>query len=448
MSAADRAEVDRYVPDVLSSNKKGTDVVALQRFLRSKGYNLTVDGKLGPLTKSAILDWHRGVGRRNPQAWTRENVKIDDPHRSNSGASKNNQINQPADSSKTPYRKDDSQPAAGKRTTTNVGTGGGLLSNNAINPKVLAQSMVDAKYGPILGEIMRQEKNLRTQGSVNLTDIENWYGQLDTNVAQRNKEAADFDAANLAAIEGVAPSAAGALGIAPGSEAATTVAAGSDIAADMQRTINQTQGDFASNLRNLFQAGGVAAKTNEQTRQTQALDELFGQRRDILAAKGSDFQSAYADALQLNQGMQSEALKNRLAIFNAQMAAQLAPLQLQSAGLDVEGQGLANIYKQLQIDNLINPKPKPKTPVARNFVDLTPEERYQLAGDITGGAEGMRANLDPNKNNSAALVRFINNRLRMAGYKPGANRQVGRFAFDIAQGLGINASPKWWGLGR
>lgn len=449
MSPEERAEVNRFVPASLAkpNGAGGQDVLKLQQFLRAQGYNLTLDGVIGPLTKSAILDWHSGVGRRNPQAWSRKNVKIDDTHRSNSGASANNQINQPADSPDTPYRKDDSQTAKGKRTTTNVNKlGGGLLSNNAINPRVLAQSMVDAKYGPILGELMRSEKSVRTQGSVNLTDIENWYGTLDENIEDRNAASSARDAANLAAMEGIAPSVATAFGLEPGSEAATTIAVQGDIGVDTARMINESSSDFANNLRSIAGIAGGNALNNERARQRQTLAEIAGQRRDLLAAKGSDFQGAYMDAIGAQSSLESEALKNQLAVFNAQMAMKMAPIQVQKAMADLQGSILGNQYTTTRINHILNPKPKPKAGTSRNFVDLGNEARYQLAGDITEGAQGLRQTLDPTKNNSKALVQFINNRLRMAGYKPGANRQVGQFAFDIARSLGIQASPKWWGL--
>lgn len=58
--------------DFLSNLKNNqSSVKAMQQFLINQGYDIgKVDGISGPLTQSAIDDWHKGVGVRNPKSWS------------------------------------------------------------------------------------------------------------------------------------------------------------------------------------------------------------------------------------------------------------------------------------------------------------------------------------------------------------------------------------------
>ncbi len=322
---------------------------AMQQFLRHQGYNIAVDGILGPQTKAAAANWR---GARSPKQWNATNIRIDDPNRTNKPTSPNNHRNQPADSHKNALRPQDAGNSKGiQGTAKTAGIGRGLLSNNTINPEVYARAVIDSKYGPILGELMRAEREAKESGASHLSQVGNWYDTLQGNIAQRGAESADEGARSLAMQQSVAPGLLGARGLDANSAASGAIASTADIGADFQSSINASQSNFSRDLASVAGLQKIDAQRGVQASTANTLQDIQGQRQDVLAAKGDAYSGALTDARVLQQNIQSEQLKNKLAMFQAQMAAQMAPLEyqgavakLQSQLLNNQGQGLQNDY--------------------------------------------------------------------------------------------------------
>lgn len=302
---------------------KPVNIRAMQQFLRAKGYNIAVDGINGPQTQSAAEDWRTA---RNPKIWS-SRIKIDDPNRTNKPANAAGHRNQPADSPNNPLRPENKEPQ-GTRTTANVkGLGKGMLSNNAVNPAVYARAMVDSKYGPILGELIREEQAIREQGKNAVNQVGTWYSNIGQNMRERAEANKVNDTRVQSAIDSIAPGFASALGLEGGDAAVGDLMADSDVGSDFWRESAASQQAFDRSLQSVTQLKGAELQQGIQSETSNALRDLFGQRTDALNARGNEYISAEQDARVLNSNLESQRNRDRLAQVQAMLAAETAPME-------------------------------------------------------------------------------------------------------------------------
>lgn len=319
---------ERGGPSMARNRATPVNVRAMQQFLRAKGYNIAVDGIMGPQTKSAAEDWR---GPRKPGVWS-SRIKMDDPNRTNKPANATNHRNQPADSPNNNYRPKNAEPK-GARTLPKVkGLGNAILNNNAVNPSVYARAMVDSKYGPILGELMREENLIRESGQNALTDIRNWYSNIGMNMRERAQANQVNDARVQRGIDSVLPGFASALGLDNQSAAMGDLATGADIESDYHREIAASQQAFDRSLQGVTQLAGAQALVNTREDFEEDIEGIQGARRDALGARGNEYITAEQDARVLNLNMQQQQAelasmqaRDRMAQVQAMLAAQTAP---------------------------------------------------------------------------------------------------------------------------
>jgi hypothetical protein len=406
------------------------------------GYAIPVDGKMGPLTKSAINDWHKGKGSRNPDAWTAKLLKTRDTSHDNHGVTPNNQRNQPARSGTNPLRpanqRVDAAPAGRNISTSNDG----LLSNE-LDPDVFASSLVEAEYGPILAELQREEQRIRQSGPARLGQIDRIYADLSNRIGERTASNRGTNERLQAATTGSAASLASALGLgAADPSVLATLGASTGIERDFLRDVAAADERLGADL-------GVAAEAEEAAQKAlvgsdieEALSSISSTRREATGSRAADLIKYRLDALEMQQGLKSQQLKDKLAIFNAEMAASMAPLEMRKALLDLK-RGNADIaYTQAQTAAATRSnRPKPAEPSRRNFQQLAPDERLMLQDSILNRVAGVKGGVNKK-------VALINSMLRGAGYNPIANRHARQFAFDTAKAAGIRPSMRWWQGGR
>lgn len=406
------------------------------------GYAIPVDGKMGPLTRSAIRDWESGKGSRNPDKWSANLRRVSDPNTTNSGVNQNNQRNQPAHSRSNNLKPVNNRPGV-KPAGRNFGSGmDGLLSNEDLDVDVLANAMVESEYGPILAEIQRQERRVRESGPERLNQIDRIYADLQGSIRSRNTANADISERLQRGTETAATSLAGALGLeAADPSVLATVGANTSIERDFLRDISAADAQFGNNLLAGAASGQASAREAAMAEDRGLLEELTSQRAELTANRGNDLLKARMQALELQQNLKSSRLKDRLALFQAQMAAKMAPIEQQRALQQLLAGDLGLQMDQARLNNLLNPPKKPPTePIRRNFGQLAPDERLDLQNAILGAIQpGMK---------TQQTVRLINSRLRAAGYNPFLNNKVKQFAFDTARAAGLYPSRRWWGTGR
>lgn len=333
---------------VLTGPNKGNtrqDILAMQRTLINHGYAIAADGILGAQTKSALADWHKGVGKRDPHDWTTRGVfsehpTVQDTHHTNSPTTKNNQNAQPGHVKVTTDQGTQSSSALASALAGLSGLGDanddvnlpnapgakplggrgidpgnfytrleGMLPNNQVDPKTYTNALMEAKYGPILAELHRQSAAQGRQNVQSEHDVQNWYNQLTGNMASRAKQDATGDAQMQAGVDSLA-GIAGALGIDPGAAGAATLGGTADIASDTARMIAASQQAGDRSMQSVTGLAGVADLQNLKSKDAAALAEINANITDTLGQRGNDYETSLADVRQQNS-------QNRLAYTNA-----------------------------------------------------------------------------------------------------------------------------------
>lgn len=441
--------------------RHNTDSVrAMQKFLVSKGYNIVVDGVNGPQTQSAAQNWRTA---RTPGAWSGRHAPIEESSRSNPPANEHNQHNQPGDNPATPTKPRKVIPKQAPQKV--VGLPRGLSSHtDFLNPDLYARASVDAKYGPIIAELERQEGRTSAEGAREVSQIGNWWEESAEGEAARATEANTANDAALQQMGSLGSGLAAALGVGADDPAVRNAVAGSQalqlgllqgVAAN-QRTAGAAAPGFA-------RQSGAAGQAVSRKETRAALDELRGQRTSAVTAKGNEYIEKRGDARVLNEQVKGERFKNQIALLNAQLAAASMPMEQQGKALEID-----RMIQQLQLGqlgvsqakaNLVGTrkrnaqigKPTPARPgekPRRNFVQLNPAERSSLMTSIIEQLGGTVTDPDPDKPGNQGIpgtVSRVNALLRGYGYKPKQNQRVGDFAMDILRALGIkNPDPRWY----
>lgn len=369
----------------------------MQQFLKNRGYNIMVDGIIGPRTKSALADWHKGKGVRNPGGWSQSVAPVDEVR---PGVKTNNGQN-PAPSRPAPpkdvpkgapklgvdYGKHSFyQPVVGTQKPVVTGKGRpnlpGVPANNmpggqnSFDVDVLANAQMEAKYGPVLAEYLRQEQNVRNMADNRVAEIGDMYGMYTKGIDTRNQEATAFRGTMAAATEGLAPAIAAGIALDP--QAAAELANRGDIESDYAQQMAGSAGDFDRRLAGAAQAGGVFAAGQERAEAAGKIGELGAERKDTLAQRGADLVATrqaltewQADQffrqreLALNErstnaSIADAQIKNRISIAELKAANAMLPLEAQKTAAEL-AQLYANIEQTTKETAMLG-QPEPMSP--------------------------------------------------------------------------------------
>jgi hypothetical protein len=413
------------------------NVRATQEFLKKQGYAIPVDGRMGPLTKSALSDWHKGKRFRNPQAWTAKLVKTHDPNRDNHGVNDNNQRNQPARSTSNNLKPKNNR--AGINPAGNFSSSGDGYLSNELNPDVFSSAMAEAEYGPILAELQREERRIREGGPQRVADIDRIYSDLQTRIGQRTAANRTTNERLQASTTGAAASLASALGLgAADPSVLATLGASTGIERDYLRDVAAADERLGADLGVAAGAEEAAQKVAVNADIEEALRTISSERAKAQGARSSDTQKYRMQALELQEKLRSDRLKDKIALFNAELAASMAPVEMKRALQQLRAGNVGIQLDEARLDQMLNPPPPP--PSRRNFGQLAPDEKLTLQDSIL-----TRVNALPQGAGVNRKVALINSMLRAAGYNPLRNNAAKQFAFDTARAAGINPSRRWWG---
>jgi hypothetical protein len=358
-----------------------------QQFLKNRGYNIIVDGIRGPRTLSALADWHKGVGARNPQAWSQSMAPVDEVRPK--PKTKNN--TQPAKGPKlgVDYGPNSFyapvQPKVGTQKKVKTGPGrpdlpGTPASNmpggqQAFDVDVLANAQMEAKYGPILAEYLRQEKNIQNMADNRVGEIGEMYGTYVGDIKNRNIEAANLRSQMATATAGLAPAIA--QGIALDPQAAAELANRGDIESDYAAQMAGSANDFDARLASAAQEGGVFAAGQERAEAAGKIGELGQERKDTLAQRGADLvatrqaltewqadQYFKRQELALNQQSTRASIadaqtKNAIALAELKAANAMLPLEAQKTQAELERLYADIAHTNAQTSDILNPRPTP-----------------------------------------------------------------------------------------
>ena len=360
-----------------------------QQFLKNRGYNLVVDGIRGPKTMSALADWHKGQGARNPQAWSQTAAPVDEVKPT--PKSKNN--TQPARGPRLKLGVDYGthsfyapvQPKTGTDRGVQTGSGranlpAGATSNrvggsDSFDVDVLANAQMEAKYGPVLAEYLRQEKNIRNMADNRVAEIGDMYGTYVGDIKNRNIEAANLRGQMATATAGLAPAIA--QGIALDPAAAAELANRGDIESDYAAQMAGSAGDYDRRMASAAQAGGVFAAGQERAEAAGKIGELGAERKDTLAQRGADLvatrqaleewqadQYFKREGLKLDQmtthaNIADASTKNAIAIAELKAANAMLPLEAQKTAAELERLYADIAHTNAQTADIMNPRPSP-----------------------------------------------------------------------------------------
>lgn len=278
-------------------------VVTLQKNLVAQGYHISVDGIMGPQTRTALYASQHPRGTHN--------ASVPDPNATRSPRTENGQAAQGYVGGGKPAPANH-QPSVGGVKVVSGKTGQSIFPSflNAgakvpawrniplpgYNPDELAQSTVNAKYAPILQGFDKQTQDITNAGANRQADISSAYSGSITG-AQAATDAADTRVQNAANTTAALPASIAAnLGLSP-EMAAALAGQGIINAQDTQNAANtaiKEQDQAVQNMR-LGQeyTANLAGRATDS-----ALADVRAQRQAAVQNQGEDLASAKAQARQ------------------------------------------------------------------------------------------------------------------------------------------------------
>ena len=345
----------------------GTNLRAMQQFLRKQGYNIAVTGQMDALTEGAMQDWHSGARKRNPGRWNKQHDLfagsggakggVDAARkRLKGGTGKTNKNTRTTSYSPAelgdPFALDAGDPSTGTMIDPRLATHGGARMLDKGMAEKLAGLIYDPQIRDFQIQQMRQPRN-RDQA---LADIGNWYGQVGghVNTARERTDdtTADLRASLLAATQGVMSSLGGSANAASG----VVGAAGASDAATVDQ-MGAAQSQYLADLVPLLSSEAAGAKTAERARQTALaqdiannLTSLRGQRGQQVGANQmeiSQYNNQVLDSRlekllnvkQYNNTLDQQRFGNRLSLEQSRIAALLSGAQADAYSAGEEEQG-------------------------------------------------------------------------------------------------------------
>lgn len=345
------------------------NVLGIQHFLRNKGFNIALDGKLGPQTRQALrdaiksgimgnpthADMHAIQGMHgqvlNPKSFDAMVARAGhDPYKPIVGSNSKGMLDHRGNVTPTP-----SGPSGGTSNgTVNAGptsqalkgsSGQKLSANEAnfgqlFNVDPTAQAMAQEQFQPQINEQQLLVNRDPRQAAQNEADIANWYNQVtkdQSNAAQNDavdtKQGVDAtNAQTQALIQSLGGSANQGSGMA--------AAAGQNASGTLQ-AIGASQQGLDSELAPILAAQAAQQKTDQrnldQTKlanDQQLLQNLQGQEgnaqttaQEQLQSANNSLDQARQQALlqiqQYNNSLDQQKYQNQLGLLSTQVAAQM-----------------------------------------------------------------------------------------------------------------------------
>jgi hypothetical protein len=311
-------------------------VMALQKQLNSKGYNVGVDGILGPQTKSAWANMRSAAP--HPALWNQHSLyspKVLDTHHTNTVRTDNNQ---PAIGSGVPkdaVTKRAAQVKAasptGLRGTEALGTANSTpdweqsilntlianLHNPQIDPATYANAAADAQYGPIIAGLQQQENDATAQGKTNLAQLAAEYAHLSGTLSSNTAADAAAGSQALASIGSMPAGLANALGLGDATTGAAAGVAGlGSILAASQGMLNQSQGNYDRASMASAEQGGINALASQRADTANQIKDLVQQISAQKAARGAFQVKTLSDARQQNYANNTDYTNSIAGLIN------------------------------------------------------------------------------------------------------------------------------------
>lgn len=303
--------------------KSPAQIRAQQQFLRSKGYDVKVDGVRGKFTNSAWQSFQNAGKAKN---WNRFVKNHFGPKGQAARPSGNPGTPTPVAASPTRPA-----PQAGK-----VAKGGGKpartpsaaakaapasLSWGNFDPEKYARSAVEAEFGPQIAELTAAKQRIAAQGANAQTDIQGWYQDLlkqaDVGAQANLSQLTNILGGHDAAVQG----AVGALG---GGQGAADVGVWGNIGRTELAAQGMAQGAHDNRMKTLLPLQGADSRLRVLRDFSEQGADMESKLAALRQAKGGAYSKALYEAQDLGQ-------RNRIAQMNAEAQQALMPLEIQQA---------------------------------------------------------------------------------------------------------------------
>lgn len=423
------------IPRSIGSNPD--EVRSLQQYLHSHGYNIAVDGLMGPITQAALADFKSG---RNAKAFNASLLAHD---------AASHAASHPAGSGSGGTGDPSSGLGAGG------GTGGadpfgaiitGLLKGANVGTMMdpaMAENITASTYDP---QIQAAKDAITRQGlqrDMNLTDLSNWYGlnpndpSFKLSVLGMLAKARAADSAESTAASGATSDAARAIAASLGGSAnpgsAGVLSEGAN-QADLMSALGKNVADYQDILAPLLQAEGATQISNERARQDNIGADNQAKLLQLLGEKGAMAGDNLLKITEANNQLAQQRYGNRAGLMSTLAA-------MQTAGLDTNYKQLRNALEQKKVDAF--GKPKPTT--------ISPSTLSGITKDITSSlVDPTTHKLNPNAS-IQDIVRVAKARAAMSGLD-WHNPKVASALMAAIRALGTDSKgqpiipdPRWFG---
>jgi hypothetical protein len=317
------------------------NVTALQQFLRSKGYDIKVDGKLGSQTRAAIGNF--GVGKLPPsigakqaltaalRGMTHAPVNLTPTQWNQSYGTKQTKSVVTSPVSTSLDSKGNGVGGIGAGGTVDLrGLGAIAAQQGQIIPQALADQLANnaagAQYDPQIHDAQAQIAQAPVQAAQNQHDIAQWYGQVQG--AQKTATTRDHEISGAgvdsqrAALAAIISS----LGGSANEGSASVGAAGENSIGTLQ-ALGGIQDQYNQDLAPLLKLAQSGAATGQQAKDESALTALQQSLANLQGARGQTQAATKAQTLmqiiQQNNATGQQGFQNKMNVQAAGEAAQL-----------------------------------------------------------------------------------------------------------------------------
>lgn len=339
------------------------DVLNMQRYLKSQGYDIAIDGVMGPQTQSAKQDYESGVGHRNSKAWNFQHVHSGTPPSAvppSSDAATGGPGASPVQKTVGPVAPVPASKSSGAVTMADILK---MLGSDNYNPKAVAQSEVNATYDPEIAGIKQQLADTAKTNAVKNQHVMDWFNQLVGSSQGIANQANDllsksgvYMGGSSAAPAGADPAAADQLGKSQGIY---------DTNQSKQSAISQSA---LLNQSPINALRGSEFLQQQIGQQDQGSNDLKSQLTALLGSKGKAYASALDAAMntglsrrgeKINQlatmmmlpgQLQGQGIDNALKVLQGNESAATTNSNLAQGAVNLKGTQLDNTMKQIQIN--------------------------------------------------------------------------------------------------
>jgi len=408
--------------------------LAMQRFLRKKGYLIDVDGRLGPETKAALDDWHKGKNKRDPDKWNMSQARAEavqqGPRVPGVGGARGGTT-----------RRDGTGDARDRRDGVALGPApnfGMPISEAQVGaagptllPDSFAESLAAAEFdSPIRAaqiDIARQPR----QAAQNLQDIANWYDQVLRSQATASQRDSEINDAGQGSLEQAIGAIVSSLGGEANQGAGLVGAAGADALGTLG-AIGTAQEQYNQDIAPLLKAEGAGARSREMAQQTALAQDLRNQLIDLTRQRGASKGASLFDIRRDNNTVRQQRLQNLMGArgFNNQLAQQEFSNDLALKEMEIAAMGM-----NLDIAKAMTPE-APKG----SYADTGANQKLAVMDKAVGEVR------DPNtgelRYDVPRTVQLVNSMIAGAGWSR-RNPEVLAFRNEILRAVGINPDPRW-----